>query len=75
MQSRDSVLLQYLVKGRNALTMASRDMASACEAGILGSPVVKDINQVRLKSAYNCSVYALEQGRGGQDNDAYAKYD
>lgn len=45
------VLLQYLVKGRNALTMASRDMCSACEAKILESAVVKDIDQEQFKSA------------------------
>ena len=69
MQSRDPlVLLLYLVKGRNALTMASRDMSSACGAE------VKDIDQERCKSAYNCSVSMLKERRGAQDGDSYDKY-
>lgn len=49
MQFRSSlVLLQYLVNGRNALTMASRDITFACEAGVSESSVVKDIDQEQL---------------------------
>ena len=44
------MLLQYLVKDRNALTMASQDMASASKAEGPESPVVKDINQERSTS-------------------------
>ena len=58
MESRNLLVsLQYLVYGRNALTMASQDMASACEAEVSESPVVKDIDQERLKSSM------LEHGR------------
>ena len=55
--------------------MASRDMACACKVEVPESPVVKDIDQERLKSAYHCSVSVLERGRGGQDKDPYARYD
>ena len=37
--------------------MASGDMASACGAEVSELPVVEDIDQERLKSAYNCLVY------------------
>lgn len=55
--------------------MASRDMASACDAEVLGLPVAKVINEDQLESAYNCPVSVREHGRGGQDEDPYAKYD
>lgn len=51
-KSMDSlVLLRYLVKGRNALTTASRDMASASTAEISELLVARDINVERLMSA------------------------
>ena len=55
--------------------MASRDMACACKAEVSESPVVKNIDQERLKSVYHCSVSVLEHERGGQDKDPYTKYD
>ena len=44
-ESMDSlVLLRYLVNGRNALTMASRDMASASRAEVSGLLATRDIS-------------------------------
>ncbi len=50
------------MKGRNALMMASRDMASASKTESPESPVVKDMNQERLSSAYDCSISMSEHG-------------
>ena len=51
------VLLRYLVNGRNALTMASRDMASASRAEVPELLLARDINEGRLKSAILLGLY------------------
>ena len=51
------VLLRYLVNGRNALTMASRDMASASRAEVSELLLARDINEGRLKSAILLGLY------------------